>query len=127
MNNNNDTQINLLYIQFYTSLIYSLAIIVSIILTHNDILKFKGMQFIDDKEENDIIMINRIVLTIISIIFLYISYEYYISSDKKRDKLQVYELVASLLNFISSFILVYTTFKNYKNDSNGFDINNPYF
>ncbi len=116
---NTNKEVQLLYIQLYGSIIFIIAIFISIILTYNNILKqTQNRQLFKNKNENNITLTNRIILTILTIIFTYINYEFYIiSKQKSKGTLQLEELIASIFTLIASFILLYTTTESIKNNT----------
>lgn len=116
---NTNKEVQLLYIQLYGSIIFIIAIFISIILTYNNILKqTQNRQLFKNKNENAITLTNRIILTILTIIFTYINYEFYIiSKQKSKGTLQLEELIASIFTLIASFILLYTTTESIKNNT----------
>lgn len=124
---NKETQ--LLYIQMYGSILFIITIFVSTILTYNTIQKNKNSKTIFSKyEENEITMINRIVITILVIIFTYINYCFYqINKQKNKSNIPKQEFIASILTLISGFILLYTTYKSVENSINNINTNTPIF
>ena len=107
----NNQEKDLLYLQIFSSGIFIITIYISIILTINNIQKIDNKKSIfDQKQENNIILKNRIVITIIATIFVYISYQFY-KTNKLNKNTSKKELYASLLNFISTLILLDTALK----------------
>lgn len=123
----NDEEIKLLYAQLYGSIIFIISIIISTILTYNSILKqTEGKTIFKSKTENEITLINRIVLTILAIIFTYINFLFFkVGKEKNKDIVQKEELYASILALITAFILLSTTIKSIKTNTNNPDINTP--
>lgn len=127
--NNNKKETQLLYIQMYGSILFIITIIVSIILTYNNIKKNNNEKRIfSEYTENEINLTNRIVITILVIIFTYINYYFYqINKQKNKSNLSKQELIASILTLISGFILLNTTIKSIENNTNNINTNTPIF
>ncbi len=127
--NNNKKETQLLYIQMYGSILFIITIIVSTILTYNNIKKNNNEKRIfSEYTENEINLTNRIVITILVIIFTYINYCFYqINKQKNKSNLSKQELIASILTLISGFILLNTTIKSIENNTNNINTNTPIF
>ena len=118
--NNNKKETQLLYIQMYGSILFIITIIVSTILTYNNIKKNNNEKKIfSEYTENEINLTNRIVITILVIIFTYINYCFYqINKQKNKSNLSKQELIASILTLISGLILLNTTIKSIEDNIN---------
>ena len=127
--NNNKKETQLLYIQMYGSILFIITIIVSTILTYNNIKKNNNEKRIfSEYTENEINLTNRIVITILVIIFTYINYCFYqINKQKNKSNLSKQELIASILTLISGLILLNTTIKSIENNTNNINTNTPIF
>ena len=125
--NRNSEEKELLYLQIFGSIVFIITIIVSIILTYNNIERMdKKKPLFNQKQENSISLTNRLVITTIAIIFTYISYKFYeINKKANNDEISKKELTASIFALISSFILLKTTIENIKRKSGDNDINIP--
>ena len=125
--NTNTKEKELLTLQIFSSTIFIIDISVSIILTYNNVLTVsKKRPLLNQKHENSISIINRLVITIVAITFTYISYNFYqINKQKGNDNISRKELIASVLALISAFILLETTIENIKSKSGDNDINIP--
>lgn len=125
--NNNQKETQLLYIQIYASIIFIITILLSIILTYNNIKKKNDCPFFSKFLENNLTIINRIIITFLVIVFTYINYEFYIISKQKnnRNNIQKNEFIASIISLIAGFILLYTTIKSIYNDETFGDIDTP--
>ena len=123
--NNKETQ--LLTLQIYASFFFIIAVIISIILTYNNILKrTQNKSLFNNQSENTITLLNRIALTIIAIIFTYINYGFFkISKEKNKGTLQKEELIASILTLIAAFILLYTTVESIINNTENTNSDTP--
>ena len=109
---------DLLYLQIFGSLIF--------ILTYNNIERTdKKKPLFNQKQENNISLTNRLIITTIATIFTYISYKFYEINKEKNDKISKKELIASIFALISSLILLKTTIENIKRKSGDNDINIP--
>ena len=74
----NSEEKDLLYLQIFGSIIFIITIIVSIILTYNNIERTdKKKPLFNQKQENNISLTNRLIITTIATIFTYISYKFY--------------------------------------------------
>ena len=123
MNNTNEEK-DLLYLQIFGSLIFIITITVSIILTYNNIERMnKKRPLFNQKQENNISLTNRLVITTIAIVFTYISYKFYEINKEKNDEISKKELTASIFALISSLILLKTTIENIKRKTGDNDIN----
>lgn len=127
--NNNKKETQLLYIQMYGSILFIITIIVSTILTYNNIKKNNNEKKIfSEYTENEINLTNRIVITILVIIFTYINYCFYqINKQKNKSNLSKQELIASILTLISGLILLNTTIKSIEDNINNINTNTPIF
>lgn len=105
-----ENEIKDLNIQIITSLIVIITIIISILLTINQKKEMqKEKTFFTKKQQHNISYINRLVILITSIIFLYINYKILKISKKKGEDLKVYylQIIASILTTIASLIVLY--------------------
>lgn len=125
--NNTNKETQLLYIQVYASILFIITILVSTILTYNNILKQKNEQkLFKQKTENQINFINRLIITILAIVFTYINYNFYqINRQKNNETIQKDEFIASVLTLAAGIILFYTTIESIKNNTNSPNIENP--
>lgn len=115
MNNNKEKE--LLYLQILGSIIFIISISISIILTINSINKISNKKvFFNQKEEDNISLTNRTTITIIAIIFTYISYRFYKTNNSNKS-ISKKELISSILNLISTLILLYATIESIKSKS----------
>lgn len=123
----NYKETQLLTLQIYASFFFIIAVIISIILTYNNILKrTQNKSLFSNQNENTITLLNRIALTIIAIIFTYINYGFFkISKEKNKGTLQKEELIASILTLIAAFILLYTTVESIINNTENTNSDTP--
>lgn len=123
---NKTEQKELLYLQISGSIVFIITIIVSIILTINNIERIdKKKTIFDQKQENNISLTNRLIITTIAIVFTYISYKFYEINKENNDEISKKELTASIFALISALILLKTTIENIKRKSGDNDINIP--
>lgn len=125
--NTRNKEKELLYLQSYASIVFIITIFVSLILTINNIKKQNNTKkFFNQKTENQINYINRIIITILAITFTYINYSFYeISKQKNNVTIQKDEYIASILTLVAGFILLYTTTQSIKNNVNSPNIDSP--
>lgn len=96
------------------SFIFILTIITSIILTYNEDYYLKyGKRLIDVKKADMITKINRIIIVILFISFLYINYEFREVDTLKGENLTAdnLQIIASYLSVIAGLIILYVVFK----------------
>lgn len=125
--NTNQKETQLLYLQIYASIILIISTIISAILTNNNIKKHENKQTIfSQKTESKVTIANRVILTILIIIFTYINYKFYeINKETKKSNIQKDEFIASILTLIAGFILLYTTIKSEKENNQNTNPNTP--
>lgn len=123
----NYKETQLLTLQIYASFFFIIAVIISIILTYNNILKrTQNKSLFSNQSENTITLLNRIALTIIAIIFTYINYGFFkISQEKNKGTSQKEEFIASILTLIAAFILLYTTVESIINNTENTNSDTP--
>lgn len=114
-------------LQILLSIFFIFTTIVSIILLYNEDLYLKYKKFIlDSKNAYIIASINRIVILIILILFLYANYvdkniDIIEHKDLKADNLQI---LASILTIISALIVLYVTLEYFNSNINS-SLENP--
>lgn len=131
MNNHSEEhvreEIKLLDIQIVVSIISIASVIVSIILVYNEKLDLQNKETLFSYNKTYVIsLINRIVLVIIAIIFLYINYRLKIISQEEGEENQPYNLqiISSCLTIIASIIVLYVVASTY-NIEEVADVENP--
>lgn len=125
--NDRQEEINILNIQLITSLIVIITVTVSLILTYNQKLDIGNKKTIFNKKQtHNISYINRLIILITSITFLYINYKLYQISKKEGEDLKVYylQITASILTIIASLIVFYVVSIEPSGDEIA-DIENP--
>ena len=114
-------------LQILLSIFFIFTTIISIILLYNEDLYIKNKQFIlDPKNAYIIASINRIVILIILLLFLYANYvdkniDILENKDLKADNLQI---IASILTIISGIIVLYVTIEYFSTNINS-SLENP--
>ena len=114
-------------LQILLSIFFIFTTIISIILLYNEDLYIKYKQFIlDPKNVYIISSINRIVILIILLLFLYANYvdkniDILENKDLKADNLQI---IASILSIISGIIVLYVTIEYFSTNINS-SLENP--
>ena len=97
-------------IQLYTIVISIVTTIVSLLLTYNQKLEQQNKKTLfSPKNTLKITKINRIIILIVSIIFLYVNYQLYEISKKEGENLTPYKLqiLSSILVTIAGIITLY--------------------
>ncbi len=125
----NEKEIELLNIDIATALMFIITIIISIYLTYEnrqDLLNRK--RILNKKDDQYILLFNRLLVLIIVLIILYDNIEgYEIAKEKNKDlkpfKIQIF---ASVLTVITALLILYVVFYNWDNNSLS-DIENPIF
>lgn len=105
---------NLLDIQIITTLIYIGSLILSIYITYNDKVSIAtGKGFLSKKQNANLSKFNRTLVVILTLVFLYISYENKKTIEKKKGDIQSASLqvFASELSLVSTLIVLYVVFK----------------
>ena len=114
-------------LQILLSIFFIFTTIISIILLYNEDLYIKYKQFIlNPKNAYIIASINRIVILIILLLFLYANYvdkniDILENKDLKADNLQI---IASILTIISGIIVLYVTIEYFSTNINS-SLENP--
>lgn len=125
----NEKEIELLNIDIATALMFIITIIISIYLSYEnrqDLLNRK--RILNKKDDQYILLFNRLLVLIIVLIILYDNIEgYEIAKEKNKDlkpfKIQIF---ASVLTVITALLILYVVFYNWDNNSLS-DIENPIF
>lgn len=125
----NEKEIELLNIDITTAVLFIITIIISIYLTYEnrqDLLNRK--RILNKKDDQYILLFNRLLVLIIVLIILYDNIEgYEIAKEKNKDlKPFKIEIFASVLTVITALLILYVVFYNWDNNSLS-DIENPIF
>ena len=118
--NNKNKEIKLINLSIIAITIFIITLLISLLLNYNEKLKLENKKLIfDEKQGIYISLINRTIVLIIALYFIYNSYIRQ-KIDNKDDFNSNLELLAAFLAFISSFIAFYIVFINLNN--NKFDV-----
>ena len=101
-------------IQFYT-LFFSLAsIVISLVLTYNQkLIKEDKKTLLSDKESYNLSLFNRVLILSIALIFLYVNYkDYKTSNNSQKKKKSTLQIDASLLTIIAASISLYVVYNS---------------
>lgn len=105
-----EEEIKQLNIQIIVLLIVIVTTLTSLILTYNQKLSLQNKKTLFTKKQtHNISYINRLIILITTIIFLYINYKLYQISKKEGEDLKVYylQIIASILSVIAAIIVFY--------------------
>lgn len=115
----------LLKLNIITSLFFIGTILISCILSYNDIKRIHNNEFINKKDSKNINISNRVLALILLIIFGYINYTSY--KEEQMTKTIVSgtktQLIASGLTIISAILVLYVAIT--ANDNQDINIENP--
>ena len=118
--NNKNKEIKLINLSIIAITIFIITLLISLLLNYNEKLKLENKKLIfDEKQGIYISLINRTIVLIIALYFIYNSYIRQ-KIDNKDDFNSNLELLGAFLAFISSFIAFYIVFINLNN--NKFDV-----
>lgn len=111
MNDTKNKEINLLSIQNVVTVIYIVSLIISIYITSVDKYNLENKTSFNT---DDLSKFNRILVVILTLIFLYISIENRNIAKRKNEDISLYNLQvsASILSLISTLIVTYVIFKS---------------
>lgn len=126
MNTKDKREIEAVNIQFYALIITLISSIISIIITYNQKRELKGKDPIfSGKEIFNITFFNRILILVLSFVFLYVNYTLYEISKEQNEDLKPYklQLLASTLVIVSGIIALYVV--SLSNTENISDVENP--
>ena len=120
-----EKEINTINIQLFTLFISLFSLILSILITYYQKLKLEDKDSIDPNTLYKITLFNRILILIVSIIFLYVNYTFYVISKDEGEDLKSYKLqiAASILTVVASLIALYVVSLSTKDTD--VDIENP--
>lgn len=118
---NNEKQIELVNGQIIGIFLFILTLIVSIIVAYNEkLIRENKSGLFSNKDALNISLINRIVVVILGIYFVYDAYERRKVSNSYDDPNSNLQILASWLALIASAIIVYIIVVNYQNSN--FDV-----
>ena len=118
-------EIDIINIQLFTLFISLFSLVLSILITYYQKLKLENKDSIDSNTLYKITLFNRILILIVSIVFLYVNYVFYVISKDEGEDLKSYKLqiVASVLTVVASLIALYVVSLSTKDTD--VDIENP--
>ena len=123
---NKKEEINAIDIQLLALIIVLISTGISIAITYNQKLNLEKKETIfDSKESFNITLFNRILIVILSFVFLYVNVKLYnLSKDEGEDlKSYILQIVASVLAVISGLIALYVV--GLSTTENIVDVENP--
>ena len=121
-----EEEINAVNIQLVALYITLISAIISIIITQVQKLDIQGKESnIDSQNLFNITLFNRILIVILSIVFLYVNYTLYKVSKEEGENLKGYilQIIASILTLISGLIALYVV--SLSGTENIVDVENP--
>lgn len=123
---NKEEEINTIDIQLFALIIVLISTGISIAVTYNQKLNLEKKKTIfDSKESFNITLFNRILIVVLSFVFLYVNVKLYnLSKDEGEDlKSYILQIVASVLAVISGLIALYVV--GLSTTENIVDVENP--
>lgn len=101
-------------IQFYTLFFSLISIFISLILTYNQkLIKENKKTLLSDTNSYKLSLFNRILILSIALIFLYVNYKDYKSSNTNKQKKKCnLQIDASILTVIASIISLYVVYNS---------------
>lgn len=101
-------------IQFYTLFFSLTSIVISLILTYNQkLIKEDKKTLLSDKASYNLSLFNRVLILSIALIFLYVNYkDYKTSNNNKQKKKSTLQIDASLLTIIAASISLYVVYNS---------------
>lgn len=110
----NGQETSILKGQLLGSAVYIIVLVLSIVILYNQILVTEGEEgFLDTETVSDINILNRVVVFILVLYFLYTSYTN-LENAKEQGKETEYlnlQFIASLLTVVSAIIVLYVAFQ----------------
>lgn len=119
-------EIEAINIQLITLLVVLVSTIISILITYNQKLDMEDKETIfNSKESFNITLFNRILIVVISFVFLYVNIKLYNISKEEGEDLKSYtlQIIASILAIISGLIALYVV--KLSSTENLVDVENP--
>lgn len=114
-------EVKLLDIDIETAVLLIISLLVSIYLTTERKKRLENKKtFLNEKDDQNILLINRLFALIIFCISLYDTYEFYKIAKSKNEDLFPYklQLLASTLGVVAALIVIYAVLYNYNSISN---------
>lgn len=116
----NNKEVQLIKYQEYATIIYEIVLIVSFLLLYDEEKKkTKGIGIFKSKTRSSILLINRSIVVIICLVFLYANYENYkkIKNNNEDTSSLELQLFGSILVLCAALISIYVVIKNYNRDA----------
>lgn len=116
----NNKEVQLIKYQEYATIIYEIVLIVSFLLLYDEEKKkTKGIGIFKSKTRSSILLINRSIVIIICLVFLYANYENYkkIKNNNEDTSSLELQLFGSILVLCAALISIYVVIKNYNKDA----------
>ena len=123
---NKKEEVKAINIQLVALVIVLFSTVVSILITYNQKLNLeKKKTLFDSKESFDITLFNRVLIVVLSFVFLYVNIELFNLSKKEGEDLKSYilQIIASVLAIISGLIALYVV--GLSTTENIVDVENP--
>jgi len=123
---NKEEEINAINIQLVALIIVGISTIISIAITYNQKLNLEKKETIfNSKESFNITLFNRILIVVLSFVFLYVNVKLYNLSKEEGEDLKSYilQIIASVLAIISGLIALYVV--GLSETENIVDVENP--
>lgn len=123
---NKKEEVKAIDIQLVTLIIVLFSTIISILITYNQKLNLEDKKTLfDSKESFDITLFNRVLIVVLSFVFLYVNIKLFNLSKKEGEDLKSYilQIIASVLAIISGLIALYVVGLSEK--GNIVDVENP--
>ena len=121
-----DKEINAINIQLYTLVIALVSAFISIVITYNQKLDLEDKDTpLHSKQLFNLTLFNRILVVVLSFIFLYVNYILYKISKEEGEDLKSYilQIIASILVIASGIIALYVV--GLSETENIVDVENP--
>ncbi len=119
-------EIRAINIQLWALIIALISSVISIIITYNQKLDLENKEtHLNSKQLFNVTLFNRILILILSFIFLYVNFVLYkISKEEKEDlKAYILQIIASVLVIVSGIIALYVV--GLSETENIVDVENP--
>ena len=123
---NKEEELNAINIQLYTLIVVLISTAISIAITYNQKLDMEKRKTIfNSKESFNITVFNRILIVVLSFVFLYVNIKLYNLSKEEGEDLKSYtlQIIASILAIVSGLIALYVV--GLSETSNIVDVENP--
>lgn len=123
---NKEEELNAINIQLVALIIVLVSTGISIAITYNQKLNLEKKKTIfDSRESFNITLFNRILIVILSFVFLYVNIKLYNLSKEEGEDLKSYilQIIASVLAIISGLIALYVV--GLSETQNIVDVENP--